>query len=102
MVRNHWQIYQHGRNRTSSGGFDTLPIDEVPPKVLRAAVNASRLIGNGLYGVDLKQQGDRAVVIEVNDNPNIDAGVEDRYLGPLLYDQIMAELVRRIEKREST
>lgn len=101
MVRNHWQIYQHGGKRTSSGGFDTLPIDEVPPKVLRAAVNASRLIGNSLYGVDLKQQGDKAVVIEVNDNPNIDAGVEDKYLGQQLYELLMEEFVRRIEHRES-
>ena len=33
-----------------------------------------------LYGVDLKQAGDKVVVIEVNDNPNIDCGVEDAHL----------------------
>ena len=101
MVRNHWQIYQHGSKRTSSGGFDTLPIDQVPPRVLRAATQASKLIGNGLYGVDLKQQGERAVVIEVNDNPSIDAGVEDKILGPALYDSLMAEFIRRIENGSS-
>ncbi len=101
MVRNHWQIYQHGSKRTSSGGFDTLPIDQVPPRVLRAATQASKLIGNGLYGVDLKQQGERAVVIEVNDNPSIDAGVEDKILGPALYDSLMTEFIRRIENGSS-
>lgn len=97
MVRNHWQIYQHGNKRTTSGGFDTVPLAEVPAKVLRAATHAGKLIGNGLYGVDLKQSGDKAVVIEVNDNPSIDAGVEDLVLGQELYELIMAEFVRRIE-----
>ena len=101
MVRNHWQIYQHGNKHTSSGGFDTLPIDQVPPRVLRAATQASKLIGNGLYGVDLKQQGERAVVIEVNDNPSIDAGVEDKVVGQALYDSLMAEFIRRIENGSS-
>ena len=54
MVKNHWQIYRHGK-RTDSGGFETLPISEVPPSVLEAALRATRPIGNGLYGVDLKE-----------------------------------------------
>ncbi len=99
MVRDHWQIYRHGKS-TRSGRFDTLPVDQVPKEVLRAAVGAARLVGNGLYGVDLKQKEERAVVIEVNDNPNIDAGIEDRFLGQALYDRIMAEFVRRIEHRK--
>ena len=47
--------------------------------------STANLIGDGLYGVDLKQAGDKVVVIEVNDNPNIDCGVEDVYLGDDLY-----------------
>ena len=31
--------------------------------------------------MDLKQSSERLAVIEVNDNPSIDAGVEDAYLG---------------------
>jgi glutathione synthase/RimK-type ligase-like ATP-grasp enzyme len=100
MVSNHWQIYQHGNKTISSGGFETLATFEVPKKVLNAAVKATRLIGNSLYGVDLKQKDDRAVVIEVNDNPNIDAGVEDKYLGHALYDELMAEIIRRIEIKD--
>lgn len=48
-------------------------------------MKTANLIGDGLYGVDLKQAGDKVVVIEVNDNPNIDCGVEDVYLGDDLY-----------------
>jgi hypothetical protein len=60
---------------------------------------ARRHRAHGLYGVDLKQVGDRVVVIEVNDNPSIDAGVEDAYLGKDLYRRIMDEFLRRMERK---
>ena len=99
MVRNHWQIYKHGKSRSQSGGFDTMPTYEAPKPVLDAAVKACRLIGKGFYGVDLKQSGEQVVVIEVNDNPSIDAGVEDRYLGDGLYQAVMEVFRQRMEKR---
>ncbi len=99
MARNHWQIYHHGRRRDSSGGFDTLPTFEVPPKVLQAATRAAAVVGDGLYGVDLKERDGQVYVIEVNDNPSIERGVEDRYLGDELYALIMAEFARRLELR---
>lgn len=91
MVRDHWQIYNHAARQRSgqSGGFKTLPTFEVPKAVLNAAVKASSIIGRGLYGVDLKQVGDRVYVIEVNDNPSIEHGVEDGYLGDDLYRIVM-------------
>jgi len=97
MVRNHWQIYRHGASRTVSGSFDTLPTFEVPSPILQAALAASRCVGDGLYGVDLKEVDGKGYVIEVNDNPNIDSGVEDRYLGRELYSLIMQEFNRRLE-----
>lgn len=98
MVKGHWQIYQHGEaKQVDSGDFDTLPTYEVPRNVIQAALNATRLIGNGLYGVDIKQAGNRVAVIEVNDNPNIDAGVEDRFLGGELYTLVMQEFLTRME-----
>lgn len=99
MVRNHWQIYDHSRKRGSSGDSVTLPTFEVPRKVLDAAVRACRVVGDGLYGVDIKQDGGRIAVIEVNDNPSIDAGVEDAYLGRELYDQVMRVFAQRLEQR---
>lgn len=99
MSRGHWQIYNHSGGRTESGDFVTLPVHEVPARVIRTALKATRLIGDGLYGVDLKQAGDRVVVIEVNDNPSIDAGVEDAYLKDSLYRMIMEEFLRRMEQR---
>ena len=100
MSRGHWQIYNHGAKGTAkSGGFETLPVRSVPADVLKLAQKATSPIGDGLYGVDLKQAGDRLVVIEVNDNPSIDAGVEDAYLGDDLYRRIMDEFLRRMERK---
>lgn len=99
MVKGHWQIYKHGDQKTQSGKWDTLPTYEVPKPVLNAALKAANQIGNGLYGVDVKQGKDQVAVIEVNDNPSIESGVEDAFLGDRLYDAIMEEFVRRLDER---
>lgn len=99
MARNHWQIYNHGSKRFFSGGFDCLPTFEVPKVVLDAALRAAKVVGNGLYGVDIKTRDNRAYVLEVNDNPSLDHKIEDAYLGQELYMQVMAEFLRRLENR---
>lgn len=100
MSRGHWQIYNHGaKGAAKSGGFKTLPVREAPAEVIKLALKATQPIGDGLYGVDIKQTGDRTVVIEVNDNPSIDAGVEDAYLGEDLYRRIMEEFLRRMQRK---
>jgi glutathione synthase/RimK-type ligase-like ATP-grasp enzyme len=76
-----------------------MPTFEVPKAVLQAATKAAKVVGNGLYGVDIKQAGNKVYVIEVNDNPSIDAGVEDKYLGKTLYELIMQEFADRLEQR---
>jgi glutathione synthase/RimK-type ligase-like ATP-grasp enzyme len=102
MSRGHWQIYNHSaRGSARSGGFETLKLEDVPPEVMRLAVRSTAPIGAGLYGVDIKQTRDRVVLIEVNDNPSIDAGVEDAGLGEELYRNIMAELLRRMEAKRN-
>ena len=52
-----------------------------------------------MFGVDIKQVGNAVYVIEVNDNPSIDAGAEDKYLGKALYELIMQEFANRLEQR---
>ena len=101
MSRGHWQIYNHsgGNGIQRSGGFKTLPVRDAPSDIVKLALKATAPIGDGLYGVDLKQVGDRTVVIEMNDNPSIDAGVEDAYLGEDLYRRIMQEFLRRMERK---
>ncbi|MDD3311520.1 GNAT family N-acetyltransferase [Pseudodesulfovibrio sp.] len=100
MARNHWQIYnwqERGSAEEFVGRSETLPVQQVPANVIKAAVNASSLIGNGLYGVDLKMINGKAYVIEVNDNPSIEQGIEDELLGDELYERIMRSIYNRIE-----
>ena len=100
MAPRHWQIIRRDRGgRKHEGQSDTLAVDDVPARVLDVAVRAARAVGDGLYGVDLKQFGDECRIIEVNDNPSIDAGVEDEVLGDALYRRIMEHFLRRLEQR---
>ncbi len=98
MAKDHWQIYNwKGKLANQSGDSSTLAIDQVPTKVMDTALKAAALMGDGLYGVDLKMIGDKVYVIEVNDNPNIDAGIEDEVLGKKIYERIIKSLLTRIE-----
>jgi glutathione synthase/RimK-type ligase-like ATP-grasp enzyme len=55
------------------------------------ALKACDVIGNGLYGVDVKEHDDNYVVVEVNDNPSIYSGYED-YRNKDLYGKIIQYL----------
>lgn len=98
MSRKHWQIVNHeAKGGPRHGGFRTLGVTEAPAAVVRTAVKAANLIGDGLYGVDLKMTERGVMVIEVNDNPNLDAGVEDKVIGEGLYRSLMEDFVRRLD-----
>ena len=98
MARGHWQIYNWaGRSDRRFGKAETLPVEAVPPAVLRTALKAAHLIGDGLYGVDLKEIDGKVYVIEVNDNPSIDAGVEDLVLKDELYLTVIRSIINRID-----
>ncbi|MGB0669974.1 MAG: RimK family protein [Rhodospirillales bacterium] len=104
MAAKHWQIYKHESGGSFRWGrYKTFAIDEAPPAVIDIAVRAARVVGTGLYGVDLKETEDGAVyVIEVNDNPSIESGVEDAVLKDALYDKIVDSLVARIGRLRDT
>ncbi|HSJ48930.1 MAG TPA: hypothetical protein VLA26_08795, partial [Gammaproteobacteria bacterium] len=54
----------------------------------------------GLYGVDIKQNGQDLYVIEINDNPSLDSEVEDCALKQDLYRVIMKEFLRRLNAKQ--
>ena len=78
-----------------------MPVEQAPTKVVKAALKAANHIGKGLYGVDLKEVGGKVYMIEVNDNPNVDAGFEDAVLGEDLYLRIMRTFMARVVNRSS-
>jgi glutathione synthase/RimK-type ligase-like ATP-grasp enzyme len=98
MSKNHWQIAKRDAGgQAEFGAARAVPLDEVPPALLAYAVAEANLIGDGLYGVDMKMTARGPVVIEVNDNPNIDAGNEDSLLGEELYRIVLRDLARRLD-----
>ena len=83
MAKGHWQIYNWDSSKKDdqTGFSETLPLNEVPKNILDTALRASLLINKkGIFGVDMKEINGKPYVIEVNDNPNIDANIEDEVL----------------------
>jgi len=103
MAPGHWQVIKREGDERVEGETIAFSIGEVPQVVIDTAVRGAQLIGRGLYGVDLKQSGEKCWLIEVNVNPNIDAGNEDQIMGDALYREILGVFARRIgEKRKVT
>ena len=98
MAPGHWKVNKvvEGQQELVDGKTEAMTIGEVPEQVINTAVRAANLIGRGLYGADLKQVDDRVYLIEVNINPNIDAGNEDQVLGEVLYREVLGVFARRI------
>ncbi|AVR46320.1 RimK family alpha-L-glutamate ligase [Christiangramia fulva] len=101
MAKGHWQIYNwDAKNKDDQdGNADCLPIEKVPKQIVRIAVRAAKLMGKGLYGIDIKVVKSKPLVIEINDNPNIDAGVEDAFYGDTVYLEVLTALKNRIENK---
>jgi glutathione synthase/RimK-type ligase-like ATP-grasp enzyme len=97
MARGHWQIIKHGPNGAKEGGFRTLAVADAPAPVVAAALAAARAIGAGLYGVDVKETAKGIAVIEVNDNPNLEHGVEDLVAKDELWSRLLQWFVKRID-----
>lgn len=102
MAPKHWQIIRHdGPAREKYGKWETVPVEMAPRKAVSIALRAANLIGDGLYGVDVKESGRKFSIIEVNDNPNIETGVEDDVLRDELYRRVMEVFLRRIEEKKA-
>jgi glutathione synthase/RimK-type ligase-like ATP-grasp enzyme len=98
MAPGHWKVNKvvEGQQELVEGETEALTVGETPEQVINTALRAANLVGRSLYGADLKQVGDRVYVIEVNINPNIDAGNEDQVLGEALYREVLGVFARRI------
>jgi glutathione synthase/RimK-type ligase-like ATP-grasp enzyme len=99
MARGHWQIVKHGADGSArEGGARAFGLDQAPREVIDIALRAARPIGAGLYGVDIKQTDRGFVVMEVNDNPNIEHGVEDAVGKDDVWIRILKWYIERFEQ----
>jgi glutathione synthase/RimK-type ligase-like ATP-grasp enzyme len=97
MADGHWQIYHHGEKRTTEGESETIEVRHAPREVLNLALRTANAIGDGFYGVDIKTVNGRQVLMEINDNPSVDRGVEDAVLGDELYERVMKVFKARVD-----
>jgi glutathione synthase/RimK-type ligase-like ATP-grasp enzyme/gamma-glutamyl:cysteine ligase YbdK (ATP-grasp superfamily) len=98
MARGHWQIRSENGGGEDYGRVEAVPRERAPRAVLELALRAAALIGDGLYGVDIKETAQGPVIIEINDNPNIDRGDEDAADGDLVYEDLVGYFLRRIDE----
>jgi glutathione synthase/RimK-type ligase-like ATP-grasp enzyme/gamma-glutamyl:cysteine ligase YbdK (ATP-grasp superfamily) len=97
MAQGHWQVRSTDGGVERYGKVEAVPRADAPRDVIDVALRAARLVGRGMYGVDLKDTARGPVVIEVNDNPNLDTGYEDAADGDIIYQEIIASFLQRIE-----
>jgi glutathione synthase/RimK-type ligase-like ATP-grasp enzyme len=99
MARGHWQVVKYRSDGSArEGGFRAFEIEQAPPDVIDVAVRAARPIGDGFYGVDLKQTEQGIVVMEVNDNPNLEHGIEDAVGKDEVWTRLLRWFIDRFEQ----
>jgi glutathione synthase/RimK-type ligase-like ATP-grasp enzyme len=99
MARGHWQIVSRKGRTDRYGRVEAAALEEAPPGLIHTAVRAASILGDGLFGVDVKVVDGRLMVMEVNDNPNLDAGYEDALLKDTIYDEIAVWFRSRLDRR---
>ena len=98
MATAHWQIVNwNTEKQNQEGAVESMAVDQAPSGLLKTALKATALIGKSLYGVDMKEVDGKFYVIEINDNPNIDSGIEDKILKEKLYSTIMDVFLNKIK-----
>ena len=99
MARGHWQVVKYRPDGSShEGGFRAFGLDQAPAEVIDIAVRAARPIGDGFYGVDLKQTDSGIVVMEVNDNPSLEHGIEDTVGKDEIWTRLLRWFIDRFEQ----
>jgi len=90
MIENDWKIIKYDKKGNYiEGVHEAITIESIPSKVMNAAYLCISLMDKGLYGIDIKETNNSVYVIEINDNPSIDAGTEDTIYGKAIYDKII-------------
>jgi glutathione synthase/RimK-type ligase-like ATP-grasp enzyme len=99
MARGHWQVVKYRPDGSArEGGFRAFGLDQAPGEVIDIAVRAARPIGAGFYGVDLKQTEHGIVVMEVNDNPSLEHGIEDAVGKDEVWIRLLRWFIDRFEQ----
>lgn len=91
MPRGGWKVRSLVDGKNQWGRVVPILRKNAPKKLEELAVNVSKCVGDGLYGLDVKEIDGRFFCIEINDNPSFYADLEDGK-DPDLYEKIIDRL----------
>ena len=100
MARGHWQIVKHRADGSSrEGGFRTFELDQAPPELIDIAVRAARADRRRASTASTSRRPtDGFVVMEVNDNPNLEHGIEDQVGKDEIWTRLLHWFIERFEQ----
>ena len=87
-----WKVRSKINGRNVWGDTIPIPKEKIAPELKEICINLSKCIGEGLYGLDIKEVEDGYKVIEINDNPSLYYGFEDM-MDKDIYEKIINALV---------
>jgi len=88
MADDDWKIIKYDRQGGYINGRHEA-ITNLSLPIYHAANQCLQFLDNGLYGIDIKEINHQPYVIEINDNPSIDHGIEDTIKEDKVYDTII-------------
>jgi glutathione synthase/RimK-type ligase-like ATP-grasp enzyme len=87
-----WKVKSNINGKNVWGDTIAVSRDSISPELKEISITLSKYVGNGLYGLDVKETKDGFKVIEINDNPSLYEGFED-VIDKDIYEKIITELV---------
>lgn len=93
MAEDGWKIIKYDPSAGLVEGRHQA-IEGVCPELWEFVESCFPFLDDGLYGLDIKEKDGKYYMIEINDNPSIDSGVEDQIEGEKLYDTIIEYFVK--------
>src|SRR5262245_40739700 len=94
-----WQIVTHRPDGSlARGRLPSLRLAKAPGALIDIAVRAARPIGQGFYDVDVKETDRGFIIMEVNDNPNLEHGIEDQAGKDEIWIRVLKWFIERFEQ----
>ncbi len=87
-----WKVKSKINGKNVWGETIAIPKDSISLELKEISIRLSQCVGDGLYGLDVKETNDGYKVIEINDNPSIYDGYEDTADADI-YEKIIEALV---------
>ena len=87
-----WKVKSLINGKNVWGDTIAVPRDSISPELKEICLSLSKCVGDGLYGLDVKETSVGYKVIEINDNPSIYDGYED-VIDKDIYEKIITALV---------